>query len=81
MKNYYICKWLDGKQQLVVNLINLNYSRQIRGVTVHSVTSNTLRDAQKSCICMISRGMSRVFCDLRSQKTPRGTLAVNSNKP
>ena len=26
-----------------------------------------------------SRGMSRVFCDLRSQKTPRGTLPVNSN--
>ena len=28
---------------------------------------------------MISRGMSRVFCDLRSQKTPRGILSVNSN--
>ena len=27
-----------------------------------------------------SRGMSRVFCDLRSQKTPRGTLPVNSNE-
>ena len=27
-----------------------------------------------------SRGMSRVFCDLRSQKTPRGILPVNSNK-
>ena len=27
-----------------------------------------------------SRGMSRVFCDLRSQKTPRGTLLVNSNE-
>ena len=26
-----------------------------------------------------SRDMSRVFCDLRSQKTPRGTLPVNSN--
>ena len=26
-----------------------------------------------------SRGMSRVFCDLRSQKTPRGILPVNSN--
>ena len=25
-----------------------------------------------------SRGMSRVFCDLRSQKTPRGILPVNS---
>ena len=23
--------------------------------------------------------MSRVFCDLRSQKTPRGILPVNSN--
>ena len=48
-------------------------------VTVHSVTSNTLHDAQKSCKSMISRRMSRVFCDLRSQKTPRGTVAVNSN--
>ena len=28
-----------------------------------------------------SRGMSRVFCDLRSQKTPRGILPVNSNNP
>ena len=28
-----------------------------------------------------SRGMSRVFCDLRSQKTPRGILPVNSNFP
>ena len=27
-----------------------------------------------------SRDMSRVFCDLRSQKTPRGTLPVNSNE-
>ena len=26
-----------------------------------------------------SRGMSRVFCDLRSPKTPRGILPVNSN--
>ena len=26
-----------------------------------------------------SRGMSRVFCDLRSQKTPRGILPMNSN--
>ena len=27
-----------------------------------------------------SRGISRVFCDLRSQKTPRGILLVNSNR-
>ena len=27
-----------------------------------------------------SRRMSRVFCDLRSQKTPRGILPVLSNK-
>ena len=26
-----------------------------------------------------SRDMSRVFCDLRSQKTPRGILPMNSN--
>ena len=26
-----------------------------------------------------SRGMSWAFCDLRSQKTPRGILPVNSN--
>ena len=49
-------------------------------VTVHSVNINTLRDAQKSCIRMISRGNSRVFCELCSQKTPRGTLPVNSNR-
>ena len=27
-----------------------------------------------------SRGMSQVFCDLCSQKTPRGILPVNSNE-
>ena len=66
-------------------------------VTVHSVLSNTLRDAKnmnllapnsRSIVCFAnsiyanrinSRGMSRVFCDLRSQKTPRGILPVNSN--
>ena len=48
-------------------------------VTVHSVHSNALRDAQKSCIRMISRRISRVFCELCSQKTPRGMLPVNSN--
>lgn len=29
--------------------------------------------------CTNSRGMSQVFCDLRSPKTPRGILPVNSN--
>ena len=66
-------------------------------VTVHSVPSNTLRDAgnmnllvqcPRSIVCFAnliyvnrinSRGISRVFCDLRSQKTPRGILPVNSN--
>ena len=48
-------------------------------VTVHSIHSNTLRDAQKSCISMISRRDSRGFCELCSQKTPRGMLPVNSN--
>ena len=69
-------------------------SRKI--VTVHSVHSNTLRDAGKmnllaqsprSIVCSanliyanrISRGMSRIFCELCSQKTPRGILPVNSN--
>ena len=69
----------------------------VKNVTVHSVHSNTLRDAKnmnllvqspRSIVCFAnliyanrinSRGMSRVFCDLRSQKTPRGILAVNSN--
>ena len=51
-----------------------------KNVTVHSVTSNTLRDAQKSCIRMISRRNSRVFCELCSQKTPRGMLPVNRNR-
>ena len=69
----------------------------VKNVTVHSVHSNTLRDAKnmnllvqstRSIVCFAnliyanrinSRGMSRVFCDLRSQKTPRGILSVNSN--
>ena len=54
-------------------------SKTYFSVTVHSVHSNTLRDAQKSCIRMISRRTSRVFCELRSQKTPRGMSPVNSN--
>ena len=57
----------------------MNFLRNYRSVTVHSVHSNALRDAQKSCIRMISRRNSRVFCELCSQKTPRGTLPVNSN--
>ena len=66
-------------------------------VTVHSVLSNTLRDAgnmnllvqcPRSIVCFANliytnrinlRSMSRVFCDLRSQKTPRGILPVNNN--
>ena len=60
--------------QLFLLLVNNN-----NFVTVHSVHSNALRDAQKSCIRMISRRNSRVFCELCSQKTPRGTLLVNSN--
>ena len=68
-----------------------------KNVTVHSVHSNTLRDAgnmnllvqcPRSIVCFAnliyvnrinSHSMSRVFCDLRSQKTPRGILPVNSN--
>ncbi len=70
----------------------------VKNVTVHSVHSNTLRDAKnmnllvqstRSIVCFAnliyanrinSHSMSRVFCDLRSQKTPRGILPVNSNK-
>ena len=43
------------------------------------MTSNTLRDAQKSCIRMISRRGSRFFCELCLQKTPRRMLPINSN--
>ena len=70
----------------------------VKNVTVHSVHSNTLRDAKnmnllvqstRSIVCFAnliyanrinSHSMSRVFCDLRSQKTPRGILPVNSNQ-
>ena len=69
----------------------------VKNVTVHSVHSNTLRDAKnmnllvqstRSIVCFAnliyanrinSHSMSRVFCDLRSQKTPCGILPVNSN--
>ena len=54
-------------------------SKTYFSVAVHSVHSNTLRDAQKSCIRMISHHTSRVFCELRSRKTPRGMSPVNSN--
>ena len=62
------------KKQILVSTYKLALFLRRVIVTVHSVLSNTLRDAQNLC------GMSRVFCDLRSQKTPRGTLPVNSNE-
>ncbi len=49
---------------------------------------NLLAQSPRSIVCFAnsiyanrinSRGMSRVFCDLRSQKTPRGILSMNSN--
>jgi len=54
-----------------------------KAVTVHSVTSNTLRDAQKLCIlhnfALAVLGFSVTFALLHSQKIPRGILGVNSN--
>ena len=44
------CSW-EGNEQQAISRRDSN----TRLVTVHSVTSNTLRDAQKSCIRMISR--------------------------
>ena len=49
-------------------------------VTVHSVLSTRFAMHRIYANRINSRGMSRVFCDLRSQKTPRGILPVNSNK-
>ena len=64
----------------------MNSQTYLKWVTVHSVPSNTLRDAgnmnllvqcPRSIVCFAnliyanrinSRSMSRVFCDLRSQK-------------
>ena len=49
---------------------------------------NLLAQSSRSIVCFAnsiyanrinSRGMSRVFCDFRSQKTPCGILPVNSN--
>ena len=62
--------------------------------SVHSNTlcdaknMNLLVQSTRSIVCFAnliyanrinSHSMSRVFCDLRSQKTPRGILPVNSN--
>jgi len=62
--------------------------------SVHSNTlcdagnMNLLVQCPRSIVCFAnliyanrinSHSMSRVFCDLRSQKTPRGILSVNSN--
>ena len=87
------CGSVAGAQQLIFIYRDVADRRHVRFVTkkcrtcfresyvtVHSVHSNALRDAQKSCIRMISRRNSRVFCELCSQKTPHGTLPVNSNK-
>ena len=86
------CGSVAGAQQLIFIYRDVADRRHVRFVTkkcrtcfresyvtVHSVHSNALRDAQKSCIRMISRRNSRVFCELCSQKTPRGMLPVNSN--
>ena len=43
-------------------------------IALHS--GQTLRDAQNLCMRINSRRMSRVFCDLRSQKTPRGIFSA-----
>ena len=66
----------------------------VKNVTVHSNTlcdaknMNLLVQSTRSIVCFAnliyanrinSHSMSRVFCDLRSQKTPRGILPVNSN--
>ena len=66
----------------------------VKNVTVHSNTlcdaknMNLLVQSTRSIVCFAnliyanrinSHSMSRVFCDLRSQKTPRGILSVNSN--
>lgn len=49
---------------------------------------NLLAQKSRSIVCFAnsiyanrinSRGMSQVFCDFRSQKTPCGILPVNSN--
>ena len=57
--------------------------------TLHDAGNmNLLVQCPRSIVCFTnliyanrinSRSMSRVFCDLRSQKTPRGILPVNSN--
>ena len=47
-------------------------------VTAHSVLSNTLRDAQKLRICVISRLHNSGFWHIHA-KTPRGTAPVDSN--
>ena len=76
----FILIWYYTMNNLFFSRYEDSFATSIRqGVTVHSVHSNALRDAQKSCIRMISRRNSRVFCELCSQKTPRGTLPVNSN--
>ena len=51
--------------------------------TVHSVPSNTLRDAQKrqkTPFRVAILGVSVTSAALHSQKTPRGILPVNSNE-
>ena len=66
---------------------NLSNNVQVYFVTVRSVRSNALCEAQKdepSCDKhkkqrLLRKLNSRVFCELCSQKTPRGTLPVNSD--
>ena len=69
--------WRDGK---VLDGNEFLEKKVEKIVTVHSVNINMLAMHRLYANRIKSRGMSRVFCDLRSQKTPRGILPVNSNE-
>ena len=57
------------------SVINTNIDARKWEVTVHSVTSNTLRDAQKSCIRMISRAILGFSVNFVHKNTSRNVTS------
>ena len=82
---FYKKIWREYGGEIVVQLLFTPFS-----ATRFAMQKNMNLHAQspRSIVCFAnsiyanrinSRGMSRVFCDLRAQKTPRGILSMNSN--
>ena len=78
-------KWDKSAKGAISQIKQKQYCKSLEE---YAGNMNLLVQCPRSIVCLAnliyvnrinSRGMSRVFCDLRSQKTLRGILPVNSN--